>query len=264
MTFSPEHWIAALFLAVVIAGSAYRLRALTSSGVIAAILLGTVVVCTGGWWMGIILVAFFTSSSLLSKIGHAKSLSQVRGDRRDWVQVFANGWGILLGCVLYALTGWNPWLLFGAGSIAAATADTWSSEIGRTSPSLPRLIGSWRAVPRGTSGAVSPRGLTASLLGALFIAILTIIGDIGSTSVFLRLGTVTLAGFAGGLLDSVIGASIQEQRWCDTCRRQTERNPHTCGMATRHVAGIRGINNDVVNMLCVLCGALIGLISGIL
>lgn len=264
MTLPFNQWIAALLLAIAIGGIAFRLRALAPSGAIAATLLGAIVVGTGGWWMGTILVAFFATSSLLSKLSLATSLRQARGDRRDWIQVAANGWGILSGCLAYALTGWTPWLLFGVGAIAAATADTWSSEIGRTSPTPPRLVTNWHTVPRGTSGAVSGRGLLASLLGALFIAILAGLGGIGSSSAPVAIIGVSLAGFAGGLLDSLLGATIQEQRWCDSCRVRTEQNPHGCGTTTRHIAGIRGFNNDVVNMLCVLGGALIGLVSGIL
>ncbi len=264
MTLPPSQWILALLLATAIAVLAIRLRALAPSGAVAAILLGTLVVGTGGWWMGIILVAFFASSSLLSKASRSTSLGQARGDRRDWVQVAANGWGILLGCVLYALTGWNPWLLFGAGAIAAATADTWSSEIWWTSHTPPRLVTNWRVVPRGTSGAVSGRGLLASLAGALFIALLAAIGGVGSTPVYAIIAGITLAGFTGGLLDSLLGATIQEQRWCDACNVRTEQNPDSCGTITRQVSGIGGFNNDAVNTLCVLGGALIGMVSGIL
>jgi uncharacterized membrane protein len=103
----------------------------------------------------------------------------------------------------------------------------------------------------------------ASLLGALFIATLASIDGIGTSQSAIVVG-ITLAGFSGGLLDSLLGATIQEQRWCDACHVRTEQNPHTCGTSTRHIVGIRGFGNDAVNILCVLGGALIGLISGIL
>ena len=260
-----SQWILAAVLAIVVVTIAYRLGKLTVGGGVAAIVLGTVVVGTGGWWPGIILVIFFVSSSLLSRSGGV----QARGSQRDWVQVLANGWGILLGCMLFALTGWYPWLFFGIGAIAAASADTWSSEIGRTSLSPPRLISNWKVVPPGTSGAISGRGSLAAAAVALLIGLVAAIavasGSFGTNvmpiTVFIG---ITLAGIGGGVVDSLLGATIQEQRWCDTCDKPTEANPHRCSTITRHVGGIAGFNNDVVNAFCALTGALIGLVSSIL
>lgn len=256
--------MAALFAAIVVA-IAMRMRALSTSGAVAAVVLGTVVVGTGGWWPGVILVVFFASSSLLSRSDDL----QARGARRDWVQVLANGWGILLGCMLYAFTSWEPWLLFGIGAVAAATADTWSSEIGRISPSPPRLITNGKIVSPGTSGAISLYGSIASMGGALLIATLAAIavrtGSMPSeTTLTSVLIGITLAGIGGGMLDSVLGATVQERFWCASCEKETEANPHRCGTATQRIGGIAGFNNDVVNMLCVLTGALIGMVSGIL
>lgn len=267
-----QQWILAALLATIVVAVAFLLRKLSLSGAIAAILLGTVVVGTGGWWPGVILVVFFASSSAISR-GSAHPASPLdetaKGSRRDWIQVLANGWGILLGCVLLAVTDWQPWLLFGIGAIAAATADTWSSEIGRTSKTPPRLVTTWQSVPPGTSGAISMRGLFASIAGAALIALIVGIAMqttsfLADTSVVAAMLGVTLAGVLGGLLDSLLGATLQEQRWCDVCNVRTEANPHRCGSSTRVVGGIRGFTNDVVNFMCVMCGALIGLISSIL
>ncbi len=256
-------------LALAIAMVALRLRALAPSGAIVAVLMGTIVVAAGGWWSGIVLVVFFGSSSLVSQINRQSTILQARGSRRDGVQVLANGWGMVAGTLLYSITDWRPWLLFGMGAIAAATADTWSSEIGRTSAAPPRLVTTWQRVPRGSSGAVSARGLLASVAGGTLIAVLAAIGLWQSSSEFstnvpLIIALVALAGFLGALVDSYLGAVVQEQRFCDVCNGRTEANPHTCGNPTRHVSGMRGFNNDVVNFLCVLTGALIGLFSGIL
>ena len=262
----PLHnWILSAFLAAIVVAVAYRLRSLSAGGAVAAVLIGTIIVGTGGWWPGVILVVFFATSSLLSRSESA----QARGSRRDWVQVLANGWGMLLGCVLFTFTGWEPWLLFGIGAIAAATADTWSSEIGRFSDSPPRLITNGMVVSPGTSGAITLLGTMASIAGAALIAMLTTLAvSIDSLpselSVFIVFIGITLAGISGGMLDSFLGATVQEKRWCDTCEKSTEANPHICGTTTRHIGGIARVTNDVVNMLCVLTGALIGVVSGIL
>ena len=258
-----SQWIMAAVLAIAIAALAFRLRALNPAGAVAAFALGTVVVGTGGWWTGAILVAFFVSSSLLSRFSRSGE-PQARGSRRDWVQVLANGGLLLVGCILFAVTGWQPWLAFGIGSITAATADTWSSEIGRTSPTAPRHVITWKHVPAGTSGAVSNRGLLASFGGALLIALLAGLAiDWHSRDAAMLIGFV-IAGFGGGIVDSLLGATIQEQRWCDSCNKATEANPHSCGTSTRHIGGLEGFNNDVVNLVCGFSGALVGLLWSIL
>lgn len=262
------HWFLAAALAILISAAARHLRALSTSGFVAASLLGTTVVIAGGWWPGVILVVFFASSSLVSR-PYRVDYAQVRGSRRNWIQVLANGWGLLIGCVLFATTSWVPWLLFGIGSICAATADTWSSEVGRTSHTPPRLITNLRVVQPGQSGAISARGTIAAILGAMLIASVTWVGVFtGALPIqmpgFLIISGLLLAGVVGGLVDSFLGATLQEQRYCDACQLLTESNPHRCGTATTHVTGITGFNNDIVNALCVLSGALLGLLSGIL
>src|SRR6185503_19506702 len=93
-----------------------------------------------GWRGLLLLLAFFVSSTLLSK----------PTTRNAW-QVLANG-GV---AALAALAG--SWAAF-AGALAAATSDTWASEIGRHSRSLPRLISNGTAVPAGTDGGITVRG----------------------------------------------------------------------------------------------------------
>lgn len=262
MTVEPfTTWILAALCAAVITSIAWRLRSLALSGAIAAAVMGTTVVGMGGWWPGIILVVFFATSSAISRLG-APSNHQARGARRDWVQVMANGWTILLGCLFFAISGSPIWLLFGIGGISAATADTWSSELGRRSSSPPRLVTTGRVVPAGTSGGVSGFGLLASVAGAALIGMLTALSDI-PTSLSMVLG-IALAGFTGGLVDSLLGATIQERRYCDHCCTHTESNPHRCGTTTRIIGGVSYVNNDVVNIACAFTGAIIAAISGIL
>ena len=89
---------------------------LTGRGAVAALAVGVATVWGFGWRGLMLLLAFFISGSLLTEGG---------GQRTDR-QVLANG-GI---AALAALAG--SWIAF-AGALAAATADTWASEIGRAS-----------------------------------------------------------------------------------------------------------------------------------
>ena len=141
----------------------------------------------------VLLLAYFVLSTLLSQ----------RGTARNERQVIANG-GI---AALAALAG--NWLWF-AGALAAANADTWATEIGRFSPTSPRLITTWTRVPAGTDGGMTLLGTAGGVAGAGFIA--------GVSYVLGQRGLLVIAtgGVVGMLLDSVLGATVQGKvRWMD-------------------------------------------------
>lgn len=71
---------------------------------------------------------------------------------------------------------------------------------------------------------------------------------------------VAIGGFAGALADSLLGATVQERRWCELCKTFTERPIHSCGTPTSHAGGLVGFDNDAVNAACSAVGALIALL----
>lgn len=94
-------------------------------------------------------------------------------------------------------------------SIAAALADTLSSEIGLRSRSRPRLIVGWMHVPAGTDGAVTPVGTAAGGAGSLLITLSAWgLGYLPSPLVI----PVLFAGFAGTIVDSLLGATVERAR----------------------------------------------------
>lgn len=101
-------------------------------------------------------------------------------------------------------------------------ADTFSSELGILATSPPRLITApWRSVPKGTNGGVTAAGLLAGASGAALISIvsgllLPFCGPQGWTELSWtlqeKLGFVLAmmgVGFAGTLVDSLMGACLQ-------------------------------------------------------
>ena len=245
----------AFVLTVLFCWVVFRLGFLSRSGAIAATALGTIVLGLGGWAWVFPLLAFFISSSLLSK---ARSCSQrvveeVRGLQRDAVQVLANG-GIA-GAVVLIATFWRHDLYsVYLGALAAANADTWSTEIGIMLGRNPRSIVSGKPVPPGTSGGVTLAGTLAALIGAALIAW---IGRL-SQHTALESGTllaVTIAGLGGSLCDSVLGATLQARCRCRVCSKETEKPSH-CGQPTDFARGLCWLDNDGVNLLCASVGAL--------
>jgi uncharacterized protein (TIGR00297 family)/Raf kinase inhibitor-like YbhB/YbcL family protein len=249
-------------LAILVASAAYLARALNVSGAIAAALMGTLIFGFGGLSGAILLLAFFISSSLLSRLftRRKRGLDEKysKGSRRDAGQVLANGGLATIFIVLHGLfpgQAW-PWIGF-AASLAAVNADTWATELGVFSPSAPRLISSGKVVEGGTSGGVTPVGTLASFGGGLLIGILGVgLGPQPWSAALAGTLLVALAGLAGSLFDSYLGATVEAIYYCPACCKETERHPrHLCGTETTPLRGWRWLNNDWVNFAGSLAGA---------
>lgn len=257
----------AFSLAVAIVG--WLRASLTGSGVIGAVLVGTVVFAFGGLAWAAVMVAFFVFSSALSKVGKSRKtrLSEVveKGSRRDLGQVLANGGVAALLALMAGIV--SPAAVFPAflGAMAAATADTWSTEIGVLSPESPRSIRTGRVVPPGTSGGVTGLGLLAALAGGLMIGIVAVLAklvapEIANVSAAGLLGVAVVAALAGSLADSLFGATVQCVYRCPRCALDTEQRMHRCGELTVPIRGVRFVDNDLVNVLGSAVGAFVGLV----
>jgi uncharacterized protein (TIGR00297 family) len=251
--------IAGLALAGIIAVVARRTGVLSASGAVAAIAVGTACM-TAGWSWGGLLIAFFVASTLLTRSGAARKVARTEGivekaGERDAVQVLANGGVFALAALGTIVAPWWGWMPLGAGALAAATADTWGTELGTLAAARPRSIRSLRPVPAGTSGGVTIPGTAASLAGAAFIA--------GSVLLLGWPAGAAWGALAGGVVgsttDSLLGASVQSRRWCERCDEPTERRVHLCGAVTRRAGGLGWLDNDAVNVGCALVGAMVAL-----
>ena len=243
------------FFAVVVAAGSYVLRFLTRSGAIATFLLGVVVFGIGGWQWAVPILTFFLLSSLLSKYGRARKAQFDaffgKSYTRDWAQVASNGGlaGVMVFLsMLLPVYDFYPIYL---GALTAVTADTWGTEIGVLTKGRTLSVLSMRPVPPGTSGGISERGTFAGAIGAVVIVLSGFLwySDLKTAII------IVLAGVAGSLGDSVIGATLQVQFRCNICGKPTERRGH-CENPTTQISGVRWINNDVVNLFCSLVGAL--------
>ena len=284
------HLLTGFLLALAIALTARYAGALSRSGAWAATGLGTIIFGLGGLIWALMLLVFFISSSVLSRLFRQRKQSleehYAKGSERDAWQVLANG-GLaglfVLAHAFYPMQAW-PWIGF-AAALAAANADTWATELGALSSKLPRLISNGRTVQPGTSGGVTLAGLLAALAGAGVVSLVGVIFWRGATGLSLvgvpftvaeLLGVspvnfslesraiwlviLTLAGLAGSLVDSLLGATLQAVYHCPVCDKETERHPmHSCGTSTVWVRGLKWVNNDLVNLACTLSAALAAL-----
>jgi uncharacterized protein (TIGR00297 family) len=208
---------------------------LTPAGTVAAVGVGAACATGAGPQGVVLLLAFFLSSTLLT---------QRAARRRNAWQVLANGGVAAAGALLVPLAGTPSGIAILAGALAAATADTWATEIGARSPTPPRHLLSWRPVPAGTSGGITMLGTAGGVLGALVIALLAgLLLPSGAPA-----PVVALAGVAGMAADSLVGAAAQGSYRC-SCGAMSEVPRHGCGGTVALEKGVRWINNDVVNLV---------------
>ncbi|KAG2501334.1 hypothetical protein HYH03_001125 [Edaphochlamys debaryana] len=281
-------WAGAAAGAALIAGWGLRSGSLAPSGAAAAFVVGCGTL-GASLRMGATLVAFFLSSSKLTAYKHEmkEGLEEnaKKGGQRTWVQVLCNGlvptilavaYGILAGCVdlplgppaasataAAALEPWRAaWLtaLMGGflGYYACCCGDTWASELGPLSADTPRLITTLRPVRRGTNGGVTLLGLSASIMGGMFVGLVFYLAGLASPTLWIfksqralaveqwrliPLGLV--AGLVGSALDSLLGATVQFTGFDPKTQRIVGRP----GPGVVHIAGKPWLDNNAVNAL---------------
>jgi uncharacterized membrane protein len=268
--------VASFFLAF----SGWRKRSLAASGAFAAFFVGVLMLSTG-FLFGMTLLLFFYSSSMVTKVQAKRKLlledNHQIGGRRDWEQVIANSLFACILCVFYRIAipaelythlmhqpSIVPWVSSNAASsvefqlsrlhtiifaaflafFSCTNGDTWASELGILSRSLPRLVTApWKTVPAGTNGGISLLGLGASLAGGLFIGIPYVFMYPHSWYVIVFTGA---CGLVGSLLDSLLGATLQYSGW-DAVKSKVVNQPSP--FARRITCGLDMLSNHHVNLV---------------
>jgi len=247
-------------VSIIFGYGAFKTKSLSVSGSFGAFLLGVFMFGMGSWHTMLPLIGFFVLSSILSKIADRQSKKDIissKGSQRDIVQVYANGGIPLIFTIVWYLSkypiDWLYWAFL--ASLASATADTWETEIGSFSKSLPYNILNGKRVPKGYSGGITLLGTSGGIIGAaIIILIAALMGFIEWDPQLIIL--IIATGFLGSVVDSILGASIQAKFRCEVCGKTTERISH-CHEETTHVSGILWLDNDWVNVAGTLSGGLI-------
>ncbi|OLC72198.1 MAG: hypothetical protein AUH78_16350 [Gemmatimonadetes bacterium 13_1_40CM_4_69_8] len=228
---------------------------LAPGGLAAALAVGAAVAWGFGWRGLVPLFAFFVSGSLLTQ------LAERSAPRRTTRQVIANG---SVAAVAALLGAWPA----AAGAIAAATADTWATELGAFSPIAPRLITTGARVTRGASGGITALGTAGGIAGAAIIASLAVWLEPRDMAPGLAhpehthtLALLTGAGVLGMLADSVLGATVQGKYECPACDARFESGNRVCHEPVRLTRGWRWLDNDGVNLAATLVGAAVAVLG---
>jgi uncharacterized protein (TIGR00297 family) len=230
-----------VILLFILGGITYKRKSLDLLGSLIMIFMGVTIIFSAGVNWLILIVLFLVMSLLATKF--AKPYKTALGEyeeTRTAKNVISNG---LIAFLMAAFgANYNPvavnWIgtiatgLVGGfvGAIATATADTLASEIGILHE--PRLISNFKKVPAGTNAAVTLLGTAAGIVGAGIIGIAAFLLRIISDPL-VSLKIAVIAGTMGCFIDSILGALLENKEI---------------------------INNEHVNLLATLCGAIIGVI----
>jgi uncharacterized protein (TIGR00297 family) len=230
LSFSYELFII-LVVIILVAIVCVRTNKLTIPAAAMAALIA-VLIALGAYYGGLVLLGTFFILGVTAT-SHKKQLKASAADphpqQRTAGQVFANG-GV--AAIMALLVIWHPanafiCILMLAASLASATADTLSSELGMVYGRNFYNILTFKREPKGLDGVISLEGTLLGAAGALLIAV--IYGAFfGWTS---GVPAVWLAGVMGNVIDSLLGATLERKRY---------------------------IGNDAVNFLNTLLAALLG------
>ena len=232
---SPEFWQRAAVgfgVNLALAAGAYAMKGVGRAGALVGTILGATIWAFAGWQGFALLFAFFVLGTVATKLGYARKavagIAQEKGGRRGPGNAISKS-SVPAAAAIFAATTDRPtlFLLALAGAFATAAFDTVSSEIGKAFGKRTFLITNFRAVPRGTDGAVSLAGTLAGVVAA------AILGGLGwAVGLYPALGVavVVIAAFLATTAESVVGATLERRGLLD---------------------------NDAVNFLCSLAGALL-------
>lgn len=210
---SASRW--ALIVAFTIAFSALGrlVRGVSTTGAIAGAVVCFALFASVGPAAFTTLLAVFALTWLATRFGRAGKLRMgvAEGkEGRSASQVLANT-GMAAACGLCYSVLHAPLMLLGmAAALAAAAADTVSSECGQALDQEARLITTFEKVAAGTDGGVTVAGTMAGALAALLVSLVGMwMGLLSTRWMWIAAGS----GVLGTVIDSFLGALFERRGW---------------------------------------------------
>lgn len=251
---------------------ARRKKSLTPSGAKAACAVGYLSIWTGA--RGFNLLVFYQIGTMATK--YKKDLKAKIDGTVATTGSQARGPGQVLACSLLSVTlglihgiccGAEAPINYKEAPLAAALscaivahhatclADTLASELGILNKAPPVLVTKpWKTVPAGTNGGVTPMGFFWSALGGGIIGASTIALDklagLPQLNILPTLTFSSTCGLVGSLLDSVLGATIQ-QTYYDPDSKLVFQEEDTKPASVKLVNGLNILTNEQVNLVSV-------------
>ena len=246
-------YVVPIITAPILIATIIEKRALTTSGLILAMIMDFTVSAVFGNMGFLVLISFFAGSLITDKIKKRRKKEDTitkKDGTRDIIQVIANG------IVPMCMTNEVAFLIAYGASFAEAFADTVASGLGVYSKSTFDLF-KMRKCECGISGGMSFIGTFSSLVAAILISLY-----LGTLNWWYALVSAA-AAFLGVIFDSFLGSIFQIKFSCRKCGKITERHNH-CGEPTKQIAGFAFFDNDVVNLLSGVFAAGIAIAAGLI
>ena len=254
--------VAEFLVVVAVALAAVLLRVIDSRGFTSSVAVGIAIVYGGGLPWFVLVAVFFILGVVftLYRYGYKRKLgaAQEKGGARNWPNILANGGA---AAVISVLNFFNPNPTLTAlflGAVSTSAADTAATELGLLSKSQPKMITDLsEVVTPGTSGGVTSLGVMGAVFASATIGLMGFLLGLVS-GLFEVLLVCVVGGVLGAFVDSVLGATVQRRGYCIICLRPTESLRH-CGEPSKRTGGAPFIENNVVNMIATLAGAVASL-----
>ncbi|MEA1943907.1 MAG: TIGR00297 family protein [Euryarchaeota archaeon] len=213
------HILFALAFALVLGYLAYKAGIADMSGLLSATLVGILIIAfTDIWWFLLLLTFYLLGGGFTKykyKYKQSLGIAQGKGGARGYKNVFSNSLVAIAASIGYTIfpQAANVFLYIYLGSVATATGDTLASEIGTTYKGNPRMITTLKEVEPGADGGVSSLGEIAAIFGSMVIALFAILFGVIKIDSYCLFGMliVTISGFAGTNIDSLLGATMQQR-----------------------------------------------------
>jgi uncharacterized protein (TIGR00297 family) len=188
-------------------------RGVSAGGAVAGALACLALFAAAGPAAFAVLVALFAMTWLATQVGYRGKqdfgLAERREGRDAW-QVFANLGAAGVCAIAFAGTGNMAWLVAMIAALAEAATDTVASEIGQARLRGAWLITTWERVAAGTDGGITVSGTLAGAVSGMAIAAVAAVGGLLPVE---KIWIPVVAGFAGMLGDSLLGATVQRRGW---------------------------------------------------
>jgi uncharacterized protein (TIGR00297 family) len=209
-----SNYLIVIFILSIAAIASVKTQKLTFGGGLTGWVCAVLVFIGAGYTGVAMMAAFFIMATVATSFGLAEKqhlgIAEKDRGRRTAGQVIANaGVAALLGLLIWLFP--QKALLFQlmiAASLASATADTLSSELGNAYGTNFFHILTFKKDRRGLDGVVSAEG---TFFGAIGSAVIAVIHGSGYGWNWHYLLIIIIAGTIGNLTDSVLGGTVERK-----------------------------------------------------